>query len=132
MTIQARPTVYRGIAMRSRLEASYAQWLDEIGVLWRYEPNAYAGLGGQYLPDFIVSSPPGDRGRAAGMDVIEVRPTLETAWLALDRIVVVWESRPDAWLIVDVPGVGFYSRAPHFAGWRWVSAPWVGIPRGRA
>lgn len=53
-TLKARPTVYKGIQMRSRLEAGFAAWLDENGVTWEYEPRAYASDEGQYLPDFEV------------------------------------------------------------------------------
>lgn len=49
---KARPTVYKGIKMRSRLEAGFAQWLDSMEVNWDYEPSAFAGPQGQYLPDF--------------------------------------------------------------------------------
>jgi hypothetical protein len=50
---QARRTMYRGIPMKSRLEARAAQFLDSMpGVRWAYEPVAYADQTGQYLPDF--------------------------------------------------------------------------------
>jgi len=53
--IPARPTVYNGIKMRSRLEAGFARWLDTWPfVKWQYEPQAFAGKGGQYLPDFVA------------------------------------------------------------------------------
>jgi hypothetical protein len=49
----ARRTMYRGIPMKSRLEARAAQFLDSVpGVTWAYEPVAYADQTGQYLPDF--------------------------------------------------------------------------------
>lgn len=35
----ARPTVYKGIKMRSRLEASYAEQLDRDGAHWAYLPD---------------------------------------------------------------------------------------------
>ena len=51
--LKPRPTIYKGIHMRSRLEASFAQWLDSWPFLhWEYEPCAFASEGGQYLPDF--------------------------------------------------------------------------------
>lgn len=50
---EARRTMYRGIPMKSRLEARAAQFLDSVpGVKWAYEPVAYADQTGQYLPDF--------------------------------------------------------------------------------
>jgi hypothetical protein len=56
--LRARPTIYNGIPMRSRLEARVAAWLDSLGVRWQYEPNAFADATRQYLPDFeLVGSP---------------------------------------------------------------------------
>jgi hypothetical protein len=48
----ARPTLYAGVLMRSRLEASFAQHLDSLGFSWEYEPNCFASTAGQWLPDF--------------------------------------------------------------------------------
>lgn len=50
--LKARPTVYNGIKMRSRLEAGFAAWLDAEHFEWEYEPCAFATEDGQYLPDF--------------------------------------------------------------------------------
>lgn len=55
MAIAARPTTYNGIAMRSRLEAAFAAFLDRHGFAWQYEPRAFASAAGQYLPDFQIS-----------------------------------------------------------------------------
>lgn len=52
----ARPTVYKGIQMRSRLEAGFAAWLDREHLTWEYEPCAFATEAGQYLPDFRLSN----------------------------------------------------------------------------
>lgn len=52
--IPARPTTYNGIEMRSRTEAGFAQWLDNVGANWWYEPQAFGSSGGQWLPDFVV------------------------------------------------------------------------------
>lgn len=51
-----RPTLYRGIRMRSRLEASYAAHLDADAGLytWSYEPDCFAAPAGQWLPDFRI------------------------------------------------------------------------------
>lgn len=50
--IPARPTLYKGIRMRSRLEADFAAFLDRMEAEWAYEPECFAGDGGQWLPDF--------------------------------------------------------------------------------
>ena len=52
--MKARPTTYKGVRMRSRLEAGFAQWCDEIGLPWEYEPECFATEEGQYLPDFLL------------------------------------------------------------------------------
>jgi hypothetical protein len=57
--IQARPTLYRGIRMRSRLEADYAANLDRMGCQWTYEPECFASADCQWLPDFLVRFPDG-------------------------------------------------------------------------
>lgn len=53
-TLRARPTTYKGVKMRSRLEAGYAQWLDRWDFTWEYEPECFASERWQYLPDFLV------------------------------------------------------------------------------
>lgn len=55
--IPARPTTYKGIAMRSRLEAAYAEQFDAFGWQWEYEPQCFATDAGQYLPDFRLRAP---------------------------------------------------------------------------
>lgn len=49
-TYGAIPTVYRGVQMRSRLEARYAALFDILGIRWEYEPVDLRG----YVPDFVV------------------------------------------------------------------------------
>lgn len=51
---KARPTMYRGVKMRSRLEAFTASWLDSMRLKWEYEPCCFADRTGQYLPDFLI------------------------------------------------------------------------------
>lgn len=53
--MKGRPTLYKGIRMRSRLEADYAAWLDRQGRQWEYEPECFADEHGQWLPDFRVA-----------------------------------------------------------------------------
>lgn len=55
MSWTARPTVYKGTQMRSRMEAAWAGALDLHGDKeWVYEPQCFASEEGQYLPDFVV------------------------------------------------------------------------------
>jgi len=98
MALSARPTMYDGIQMRSRLEATFAAFLDRHAIPWEYEPRAFAGAaGGQYLPDFLLW-PHGRRvyvelkGKAARADI----PTFERQAALIRR------SEPDAeFAVVD-------------------------------
>lgn len=51
--IRAVPTNYRGVEMRSMLEARWASNLDRLGIEWEYEPRVVLlPSGRRYLPDF--------------------------------------------------------------------------------
>ena len=55
MAIQAIETSYAGCRFRSRLEARWAVFLDQLGVTWRYEPQGFQMAdGSRYLPDFYL------------------------------------------------------------------------------
>jgi hypothetical protein len=124
-TLKARPTVYDGIRMRSRLEAGYAAWLDQNGLEWEYEPCAFAGDGRPpYLPDFRLRDVP-VLGRAKPATVyVEVKPPYwfwapqfdhldnPVRWLA-ERMSTIYRSEPDALVIYEVLGVEDAGRAPH-------------------
>ena len=98
--IPARPSVYKGVRMRSRLEADYASALDRDGETWEYEPTCFAGPDGQWLPDFRV-----------GCDGVytEIKPAYLIEWDTRDladvydridkilkRMTVAWLSEPKA------------------------------------
>jgi hypothetical protein len=51
---KSRPTVYRGIQMRSRAEARWAVVFDFLGLEWEYEPEYYDIGSVNYLPDFWI------------------------------------------------------------------------------
>lgn len=93
--MKARRTMHKGIEMRSRLEALWAAALDNAGIGWVYEPIAFSGSGGQYLPDFFIPS--------LGL-YLEVKPVDEVeanyrhAWLR--RMEIIWESEPAAALML--------------------------------
>lgn len=96
MSLKARPTVYRGIAMRSRLEAHFAAALDRVADRseWSYEPRAYADETGQYLPDFELCD---------SRFFVEVKPTREHALRVIDRVRVLFSSEPDAMVVIVWP-----------------------------
>lgn len=71
--IQAVPTTYRGVEMRSKLEVSVAKCLDSAGFyFWRYEPERFDfeldGGRWSYLPDFYVDGMHG---------YVEVKPSID-------------------------------------------------------
>lgn len=97
--MQARPTVYKGIRMRSRLEALYAAGFDDDGIPWEYEPECFADDTGQYLPDF----------RFSGVDdYLEVKGVVTDPIPIMTRMEIILSSRPDAHLQIDegTPGEG--------------------------
>jgi hypothetical protein len=51
---QPIPTEWRGIVFRSRLEARWALFMDELGLPYVYEQEAYDLPSRRYLPDFYV------------------------------------------------------------------------------
>ena len=92
MSITARPTTYKGIEMRSRLEAAFAQHLDagsDCGE-WQYEPRCYADETGQYLPDFAIGS----------TIFYEVKPPSADFSEALKRMHIIRSTHPRAALCV--------------------------------
>jgi hypothetical protein len=103
--IEARPTIYNGIQMRSRLEANVAQRLLDAfhAGRWAYEPECFASADGQYLPDF----------HADDLGYIEVKPDSiepikgpvtnpDTSQIdgILERMEIIWASRPRAKLFL--------------------------------
>lgn len=112
-----RPTMFNGVMMRSRLEAGFAQWADMQGLGPDYEPCAFAGCDGQYLPDFrlryvgvegVHRSHPYD-----GAVWVEVKPSLPERGPARDeiqqRMEIIFDSEPDAVLVIaykdPIPGL---------------------------
>ena len=52
--INAIPTRYNGHLFRSRLEARWAVFFDELRIEWMYEVEGYSFKGYKYLPDFYL------------------------------------------------------------------------------
>jgi hypothetical protein len=95
--LKPRPTVYKGILMRSRLEGRTAQLLDSIpGIAWEYEPAGYADQTGDWLPDFVV------RGYPCPLFIEVKGPPLDADGRAavLRSMMRVWQSVPTAGLAI--------------------------------
>jgi len=86
-------TEYRGILMRSRLEADFARHLDDLRIPWRYEPTIFGPVGEGYKPDFQLM-------RRGEHHYVEVKPRLADVGEAERRMEIIWETYPDAVLIV--------------------------------
>ena len=57
MSIRAIETEYKGYRFRSRLEARWAVFFDNLSLEWRYEPEGFELPDGtRYLPDFWLPS----------------------------------------------------------------------------
>jgi len=55
MTVKPIETVYAGYRFRSRLEARWAVFFDELNIKYEYEPEGYRlKSGAMYLPDFFL------------------------------------------------------------------------------
>lgn len=57
MAIRAIETRYAGCRFRSRLEARFAIFFDELRIPWEYEPEGFETSAGPYLPDFRIRIP---------------------------------------------------------------------------
>jgi hypothetical protein len=99
-------TEYRGVVMRSRLEADFARHLDAKRVEWTYEPAVFRCPGERgYLPDFRLI-------HNGEETYVEVKPTIAQAVAAMDRVICIWDSRPDALLVVvSAEGSRWYAAA---------------------
>lgn len=92
--MEARPTTYKGIQMRSRTEALYAADLDRLGHDWDYEPMCFADERGQYLPDFVVEKD------TKSKIFIEIKGKISELLPILDQMSIVFGSEPSAELLL--------------------------------
>jgi len=90
--LKAIPTTYSGIEFRSRLEARWAAFLDNVKADWDYEPQDFDG----YIPDFRIHAPNGR------VTYLEIKPGLTRADLepAVHKAASVGLYGPDLLLVV--------------------------------
>lgn len=74
----AIPTVYKGIQFRSRTEARWAEFFDDIKLPWQYEPEGFTDGETSYIPDFFLPTAH-NRGRFQGGCFFEVKPICPSA-----------------------------------------------------
>jgi len=54
MNIKPIETIYKGYQFRSRLEARWAVFFDQLAIKWQYEVEGFQLPSGWYLPDFYL------------------------------------------------------------------------------
>lgn len=101
-TIAAIPTLYRGRQYRSRLEARWAAFFDQIGWKHEYEPFDL----GEWSPDFGVEIP------FAGLWLAEVKPIGEFSTKTGTRMVKAANKRARAGL--EFSGIFLCGTSPRF------------------
>lgn len=111
---KARPSVYKGIPMRSRLEVRFAYHLDARGERWTYEPRIY----GHYLPDFEILG-------TMRPTFIEVKPTLAELAGAQQKAAVIWKTHPTALIVVAVEEGCTFSAAVKGGQWETWQERWA-------
>jgi hypothetical protein len=91
------PVKYKGIQMRSALEARHAGKLDMSRLTWKYEPERFYSKADTYLPDFWVQMPDG------GDCYLELNGATPKKLPAIKRrMEIIWETRPDAFLCIII------------------------------
>ena len=132
---RARPTLYRGIQMRSRLEADFAAYLDKLGNVWEYEPTCFASEAGQWLPDFRTTAPTETGGTRPVY--VELKPVgllepsygeestalIERVDLLLARMTIAWASEPGT--LVQLVFWSFGANGPDYAVLGVPGHPWM-------
>jgi len=112
--MRARRTLYKGIQMRSRLEATCARLLDRLDIEWQYEPRCFADDTGQYLPDFELKEMPNP-------EYWEVKPHSVTRDMAdlfsvFDKMEIIYSSYPDTQVELAVITPAYLAGEP---SWIW-------------
>lgn len=84
------PTVYAGVQFRSRLEATWAAFFDQVGWRWTYEPYDLPG----WIPDFVL--------HLANPVLVEVKPEIAIETLEPHVAKIDTASRSDEVLLVGI------------------------------
>jgi hypothetical protein len=133
LRIEAKPTTYAGIEMRSRLEAGWAASLDQLGIEWEYEPETIRlESGAWYVPDFWL---PALRTviEVKGMGVPGIRKPIELS-RELPGVIVIIGFEPVSRYVADWlwrpflqwrDAAGYDARlaqCPECSAWQWMRA----------
>jgi hypothetical protein len=102
LTIAAIQTRYAGCHFRSRLEARWAVFFDDMGIPWQYEPQGFNIDGRNYLPDFLLTECQTwieVKGDEHALD----KPFLRTASMVLPQGPFAREPGPRLMVLGDIP-----------------------------
>jgi hypothetical protein len=119
-------TRYRGYRFRSRAEARWAAFFDQLGMRWSYEPIDLHG----YIPDFIVHlhAPLIVEVKGAALELEELRietPKIECAEWPREALLVGAEPfGHETWGYV----AGLLGERDESGGWWWDRAPLIDCP----
>ena len=110
-TFKSVSAIYKGIEMRSRLEARWAaefdEWRDEEDnddMTWEYEPRWFSHQDETYLPDFSLEW----RNDLGVMHYVEVEPLIMNPFALMHRMEIILKTYPTSILHIFVghPGDG--------------------------
>jgi hypothetical protein len=95
--IKSIETEYNGIIFRSKMEAKWAFFMDEIGIKYDYEPETFdLGEGVYYIPDFYLPEIDG---------FLEIKPEYNPTYSPVDRFALVTKKH-----IIVMQGNPFYPK----------------------
>lgn len=127
-TIAARPTLYRGRRYRSRLEARWAAFFDELGWQHEYEPVDM----GLWSPDFVLLRNGEDTRRV----LVEIKPIDAFDRETATKMEAVWMGDEDTSLLLCPVAPQLVKGYVHI-GWHmtsysthkgWLSSPVCWVP----
>jgi len=120
--IKAIETMYNGYRFRSRLEARWAVFFDELSIKYEYEKEGYdLGELGYYLPDFWLPYPleMNFSGYENAGHWIEVKGITPTDNELLKLQVLTKFTKHTTWCVVGAPGkhTRYYAHHSGNCGW---------------
>ncbi len=136
-TLKPIETIYNGYRFRSRLEARWAVFFDQVGIKYAYEAEGYQGNGVWYLPDFQLKEGVKifDEEQPRQNVWVEVKPSLQLS--VNDRRKIGWFARqPGVHILVigGEPGADFEMRFVSFdeevRRWNAPFVKWVELSSG--
>lgn len=106
--MQAIETIYNGYKFRSRLEARWAVFFNELKVEFQYEPEGFTDGANRYLPDFFL---PQTFLRSSKGVYVEIKPEIfnegdELDWFKNNLVLFKGEPNNSIWGNYDKPDCG--------------------------